>query len=152
MIWPISASTRIGCAPIRSTIEADIANLEDKLKGTKLIVDAILNEPRIKPERVIIDHVEEHTISIPLDKGFWVGMTLYPESKCTPQRAVDMLEVYGTDRIWMNSACDWGISNPLAVPAAAMEMKRRGHTAELLDKVLYQNPLAFMRQCPKFVL
>ena len=127
-------------------------HLEDKLKGTKLIVDAILNEPRIKPERVIIDHVEEHTISIPLDKGFWVGMTLYPESKCTPQRAVDMLEVYGTDRIWMNSACDWGISNPLAVPAAAMEMKRRGHTAETLDKVLYQNPLAFMRQCPKFVL
>ena len=127
-------------------------HLEDKLKGTKLIVDAILNEPRIKPERVIIDHVEEHTISIPLDKGFWVGMTLYPESKCTPQRAVDMLEVYGTDRIWMNSACDWGISNPLAVPSAAMEMKRRGHTAELLDKVLYQNPLAFMSQCPKFVL
>ena len=127
-------------------------HLEDKLKGTKLIVDAILNEPRIKPERVIIYHVEEHTISIPLDKGFWVGMTLYPESKCTPQRAVDMLEVYGTDRIWMNSACDWGISNPLAVPAAAMEMKRRGHTAEILDKVLYQNPLAFMRQCPKFVL
>ena len=127
-------------------------HLEDKLKGTKLIVDAILNEPRIKPERVIIDQVEEHTISIPLDKGLWVGMTLYPESKCTPQRAVDMLEVYGTDRIWMNSACDWGISNPLAVPAAAMEMKRRGHTAEILDKVLYQNPLAFMRQCPKFVL
>ena len=79
-------------------------------------------------------------------------MTLYPESKCTPQRAVDMLEVYGTDRIWMNSACDWGISNPLAVPSAALEMKRRSHPDELLDKVLYQNPLAFMGQCPKFVL
>jgi len=127
-------------------------HLEDKLKGTKLIVDAILNQPSIRPERVIIDHVEEHTISIPRDKGFWVGMTLYPESKCTPQRAADMLEVHGTERIWMNSACDWGISNPLAVPEAAFELKRRGETREMIDKVLYQNPRAFLSQCPKFKL
>jgi hypothetical protein len=24
--------------------------------------------------------------------GFWAGITLYPESKCTPHRAIDMLE------------------------------------------------------------
>ncbi|MCD6049464.1 MAG: hydrolase, TatD family [Verrucomicrobia bacterium] len=79
-------------------------------------------------------------------------MTLYPESKCTPARAIDMLEVYGTDRIWMNSACDWGISVPLAVPRTMLEMKKRGHTANLIDKVAYQNPIAFMSQSPKFKL
>ena len=36
-------------------------HLEDKLKGTRLIMDVIKNDKRIKPERVIIDHVEEHT-------------------------------------------------------------------------------------------
>ena len=57
----------------------------------------------MRPDRVLIDHVEEHTVSEVLDRGFWAGMTLYPDSKCTPQRAVDMLETYGTERLWMNS-------------------------------------------------
>jgi predicted metal-dependent TIM-barrel fold hydrolase len=125
-------------------------HLEDKLKGTKLIIDVLKNDKRIKPERVIIDHVEEHTISLALDAGFWAGMTLYPESKCTAARAIDMLEVYGTDRIWMNSACDWGVSVPLAVPRAALEMRKRGHKADLIDKVIYQNPIKFLEQSGKF--
>ncbi len=127
-------------------------HLEDKLKGTRLIIDALKGDKRIRPERVIIDHVEEHTIQLVLDAGFWAGMTLYPESKCTPARAIDMLEVYGNERIWMNSACDWGVSVPLAVPRTALEMKRRGHTAELVDKVVYQNPLKFLSQTEKFKL
>ena len=125
-------------------------HLEDKLKGTKLIIDVLKNDKRIKPERVIIDHVEEHTIGLALDGGFWAGMTLYPESKCTAARAIDMLEVYGTDRIWMNSACDWGVSVPLAVPRAALEMRKRGHKADLIDKVIYQNPMKFLAQSGKF--
>ncbi len=127
-------------------------HLEDKLKGTKLILDVLKSDKRIRPERVIIDHVEEHTIKLVKDTGMWAGMTLYPESKCTPARAIDMLEVYGTDRIWMNSACDWGISVPLAVPRTMLEMKKRGHTMSLIDKVAYQNPIQFMSQSPKFKL
>jgi uncharacterized protein len=127
-------------------------HLEDKLKGTRLIVDLIKSDRRIKPERVIIDHVEEHTIKIVKDAGMWAGMTLYPESKCTPARAIDILEVSGTDQIWMNSACDWGISVPLAVPYTALEMRKRGWTDEQIDKVVYQNPAQFMGQSPKFKL
>jgi predicted metal-dependent TIM-barrel fold hydrolase len=63
---------------------------------------------------------------------------------------VDILEVFGTDRIWMNSACDWGVSVPLAVPYAALEMRRRGHAPSLIDQVIYQNPIQFMSQSPKF--
>src|SRR5437660_2202891 len=36
-------------------------HLEDKLKGTQLILDVIRGDKRIQPGRVIIDHVEEHT-------------------------------------------------------------------------------------------
>lgn len=127
-------------------------HLEDKLKGTRLIVDVLKNDKRIKPERVIIDHVEEHTIEIPLNAGFWAGMTLYPESKCTAARAIDMIETYGGERLWMNSACDWGISVPLAVPYAALEMKRRGHAPEVIDRMIYQNPVRFLSQNPRFKL
>lgn len=127
-------------------------HLEDKLKGTRLIIDVLRNDRRIKPERVIIDHVEEHTVRPVLDAGFWAGMTLYPESKCTPARAIDILEMHGTDRIWMNSACDWGVSIPLAVPRTALEMRKRGHSEDWIDKVIYRNPIQFMSQSPKFRL
>jgi predicted metal-dependent TIM-barrel fold hydrolase len=82
-------------------------HLEDKLKGTRLIIDVLKSDRRIDPRRVIIDHVEEHTVGIVLEEGFWAGMTLYPESKCTPARAIDIIEQYGDERLWMNSACDW---------------------------------------------
>ncbi len=126
-------------------------HLEDKLKGTRLILDAIKNDRRIKPERVIIDHVEEHTMKLVLDSGMWAGMTLYPESKCTPARAIDMIEIYGDERLWMNSACDWGVSDPLAVPKTALEMKRRGHVQKGIEKVILQNPGEFLRQSGRFL-
>ena len=125
-------------------------HLEDKLKGTRLILDVLKNDRRIQPERVIIDHVEEHTVEMVLAAGLWAGMTLYPETKCTPARAVDILETYGRERLWLNSACDWGRSDPLAVPKTAREMKKRGHDAAVVDQVVYQNPARFLQQCPKF--
>jgi predicted metal-dependent TIM-barrel fold hydrolase len=127
-------------------------HLEDKCKGTRLTLDVLRNNRRIRPERCIIDHIEEHTIQLVKDAGMWAGMTLYPESKCTAARAVDIIEVYGSDQIWMNSACDWGVSVPLAVPYAALELRRRGHSPQLIDKVVYQNPAAFLSQSPKFKL
>jgi predicted metal-dependent TIM-barrel fold hydrolase len=125
-------------------------HLEDKLKGTRLIVDILKNDRRIKPEKVLIDHVEEHTVEIALDAGFWGGITLYPESKCTPPRAIDMLEIYGTERLWLNCACDWGNSDPLAVPKTAMEMRKRGHSEEAIDRLIYGNPMRFLSQRPTF--
>jgi predicted metal-dependent TIM-barrel fold hydrolase len=127
-------------------------HLEDKLKGTRLILQALKNDPRIQPERVIIDHVEEHTVEMVLDAGMWAGMTLYPETKCTPARAVDMLENYGQERLWLNSACDWGVSDPLAVPKTALEMKKRGHLAAAIENVVFGNPQKFLSQSPNFKL
>jgi predicted metal-dependent TIM-barrel fold hydrolase len=121
-------------------------HLEDKYKGTRMIVDMLRNDPRIKPHRVCIDHVEEHTVRLALDNGFWCGMTLYPTTKCTPARACDIIESVGTDRIMANSAGDWGKSDPLAIPELIQEMKRRGHPEEDIRKVVYDNPLAFWRQ------
>jgi len=125
-------------------------HLEDKLKGTRLIMDAVERNTDIDPGRVLIDHVEEHTVGAVLDRGFWAAMTLYPETKCTPQRATDILECYGNERLFMNSAGDWGPSDPLAVPKTLVEMRRRGHSDASIQKVCFQTPLAFLGQSPKF--
>jgi uncharacterized protein len=125
-------------------------HLEDKLKGTRLILDSLANFSALERSKVIIDHVEEHTVSQVLDAGYWAGMTLYPHSKCSLDRAIDILEIHGTERLWMNSACDWGVSDPLAVPKCAQRMKARLHSAEMIEKVVYQNPAAFLSQSPRF--
>ena len=125
-------------------------HLKDKYRGTRMIADMLLNDPRTEPERVLIDHVEEHTVAIARENGFWCGMTLYPLTKCTPARAVDIIERYGDDRIMVNSAGDWGPSNHCAVPDFVMEMRRRGHAESKIKKIVFDNPLEFFRQSRNF--
>jgi hypothetical protein len=63
-----------------------------------------------------------------------------------------MLEIYGSERLWMNSACDWGVSDPLAVPKCALEMKKRKHSTAEIERIIYQNPRDFLSQSPRFQL
>jgi predicted metal-dependent TIM-barrel fold hydrolase len=126
-------------------------HLEDKYQGTRMILDMLCDDSRIRRERVLVDHVEEHTVRLVLEEGFWAGMTLYPVSKCTPGRAADMVEIYGPERMLVNSAGDWGPSKPTAVPDFILEMRRRGHPESLIRRVVYENPLAFFSQSRNFV-
>ena len=126
-------------------------HLEDKYQGTRMILDMLLSNDHVDPSRVLIDHVEEHTVEPVLAEGFWAGMTLYPISKCTPQRAADIIEMYGPDRLMVNSAGDWGPSKPTAVPDFIIEMRRRGHGEQLIRKVVYENPVEFFQQSKGFV-
>ncbi|MDA1052623.1 MAG: TatD family hydrolase [Planctomycetota bacterium] len=125
-------------------------HLADKYQGTRMILDMLCDDSRIDRSRVLVDHVEEHTIRHVLDEGFWAGMTLYPVSKCTPQRACDMVEMYGAERLLVNSAGDWGPSKPTAVPDFIFEMRRRGHAESLIRKVVYDNPVQFFSQSQGF--
>ncbi|MCP4248289.1 MAG: metal-dependent hydrolase [bacterium] len=125
-------------------------HLADKYQGTRMILDLLAADSRIKPNRVLIDHVEEHTIRPALEAGHWVGMTLYPTTKCTPARAADLIEVYGTERVMVNSAGDWGPSNPMAVPELMGELRGRGHDPLDVHKVVYENPIRFFRQSRGF--
>ena len=125
-------------------------HLADKHKGTRMILDIFAADSRVKPERVLIDHVEEHTAGLALDAGFWVGMTLYPLTKCTPHRAVDIIERFGTDRIMANSAGDWGVSNPMNMPDFIRTLRARGHDEKTIQKLVYENPIRFFRQSKRF--
>ena len=125
-------------------------HLEDKYQGTRMILDMLTSDSRIDPTRVLVDHVEEHTAAEVLDRGFWAGMTLYPITKCTPQRAVDIIEICGGGRLLVNSAGDWGPSKPTAVPDLILEMRRRDHSEELIRKVVYDNPIEFFSQSKNF--
>ncbi|MDZ7617680.1 MAG: TatD family hydrolase [Patescibacteria group bacterium] len=120
-------------------------HLADKYAGTRMILDILRADRRVDPTKVCIDHCEEHTIRMALEEGYWAGMTLYPTTKATPDRAADMIELYGPDRILVNSSADWGPSDPMAVPEFMAAMRRRGHDPATIQQIVYHNPLAFWK-------
>jgi predicted metal-dependent TIM-barrel fold hydrolase len=125
-------------------------HLADKYQGTRMSIDMLLADSRIDPQRVIMDHCEEHTVRLALENGFWAGMTLYPNTKCTPERAVDMIEMYGPERMLVNTSGDWGPSRPGNIPNFIVAMQRRGHPDSLIHKIVYENPLEFFSQSKNF--
>jgi hypothetical protein len=127
-------------------------HLEDKLKGTRISLDVLRGFPQIDPGRVLVDHAEEHTLRSILDLGYWAGLTLYPRTKVSAERAVDMIERFGPERLCVAGACDWGPSDAIAVPRFIMEMRRRRHAEDLIRRVVFDNPVRFLSQSPKFRL
>ncbi len=127
-------------------------HLEDKHKGTAIITSILKNDQRIKPERVLIDHCEEHTIRLARDAGFWAGLTIYPVTKVTPQRGCDILEQFGPQMICVNSASDWGESSPSMLTDTALEFRRREHTEQELTNLFHNNPCRFFGQSNKWKL
>jgi predicted metal-dependent TIM-barrel fold hydrolase len=127
-------------------------HLEDKLKGTRITLDVLRQFPALPPGHVLVDHAEEHTLESILDGGFWAGLTLYPQTKVSAPRAVDMIEKYGPERILVAGACDWGPSEPIAVPKFIAEMRRRRHSETLIHRVVFENPVRFLGQAPQFRL
>jgi predicted metal-dependent TIM-barrel fold hydrolase len=84
------------------------------------------------------------------DAGFWCGLTIYPVSKVTPQRAADIMEMYGTKMLCVNSASDWGESGPQWLSDTMLEFRRRGHSEREAMEVFHNNPCRFFGQCPKW--
>ena len=124
-------------------------HLQDKVRGTKRCLE-ILAGMQVDPDKVWIDHVEEHIIGRAKDAGYWIGFTLYPITKCSPKRAVDMLETYGTERTLVNSSADWGPSDPFTLQKCVLEFRRRGHSLQEAIEVFHNNPARFLGQSPKF--
>ncbi len=77
------------------------------------------------------------------DAGMWAGHTVYPVTKLSPERAVNILSEYGTDRMMVNSSADWGPSDCLSVARCVVEMRKRGFDEAKIRKVVWENPVGF---------
>jgi len=113
----------------------------DKRRGTLRTMD-VVEEHGLKPSLVVIDHNNEETVREVLDRGFWAGFSIYPHTKMGNERMAEILRQYGPERIIVDSACDWGISDPLAVPKTARLMAERGIPEAHIEQVCYKNALA----------
>ncbi|HYQ67432.1 TatD family hydrolase [Actinophytocola sp.] len=123
----------------------------DKLAGTRRTLD-VVKESGIDPGRVIVDHLNEPTVGVVAESGCWMGFSIYPDTKMDEQRMVAILQRYGTDRMIVNSAADWGRSDPLKTYRTGLAMLDAGFGESDVDKVLWQNPVAFYGQSDRLVL
>ncbi|MFB5599030.1 MAG: TatD family hydrolase [Nitrososphaeraceae archaeon] len=125
---------------------------ENKQKGMKKIEEIfkIKNKQKYNISKVLIDHNTEETIEKTLELGFWAGLTVYPITKLNPGRAMNIIKKYGSERIMVNSAADWGISDPLSVPLMAREMRKEGFSLKDIENVTLYNAFNFFKQSKNF--
>ncbi|WP_235939385.1 MULTISPECIES: TatD family hydrolase [unclassified Salipiger] len=113
----------------------------DKKRGTSLSMD-VCEEMGLDPSMVVIDHNNEETVGEVLDRGYWAGFSIYPSTKMGNARMVELLKQYGSERIVVDSACDWGISDCLGVAKTAQLALQSGVSEEVVRAVCYGNALA----------
>lgn len=123
----------------------------EKLAGTHRTLD-VVRESGIAPEAVLVDHLNETNIEIVKDAGAWMGFSIYPDTKMDESRMVALLQRYGTERVLVNSAADWGRSDPLKTRRTADAMLAAGFSEDDVDQVLWRNPVEFYGQSGQLVL
>ena len=117
----------------------------DKKRGTLRTIE-VVRKVGFPEERVLIDHNNEETLPLVLETKCWAGHTIYPNTKMDEQRMAALVKKYGTDRIIINSAADWGISDPLKVPKTIAVMREQGIAEDDIQQIVWDNPVAFFAQ------
>jgi predicted metal-dependent TIM-barrel fold hydrolase len=123
----------------------------DKQAGTRETL-ALVDDAGIDPGMVVVDHNNELTVAEVLASGCWAGFSIYPNTKMDEYRMVRIVEDIGTDRILINSACDWGVSDPLKVAKTVAAMQEASFSEDDIDKVVWRNPLEFFAQSGRLIL
>lgn len=123
----------------------------DKKRGTERSI-ALVKETGIDETRVLVDHLTETTLPLVLETGCWRGHSIYPNTKMSEERMVALLKQYGTEKMIVNSAADWGVSDPLKVPKTADAMRAAGFGQGDIERVLFANPIAFYAQSGRIAL
>lgn len=117
----------------------------DKKRGTERSL-ALVKEVRFPEPRVLIDHNTEETLPLVLATGCWAGHSIYPHTKMDEARMVALVKRYGSERILVNSAADWGVSDPLKVPKTVAAMRQAGIAEADIGRIVWDNPVAFFSQ------
>jgi predicted metal-dependent TIM-barrel fold hydrolase len=117
----------------------------DKRRGTERTL-ALIKDMGFPPELTLVDHNNEETLPLVLESGCWAGHSIYPATKMDEARMVTLVKKYGPERIIVNSAADWGVSDPLKVPKTLAAMTEAGVAKADVELVFWKNPVRFFAQ------
>ncbi|WP_028659406.1 TatD family hydrolase [Nocardioides insulae] len=128
----------------------------DKLAGTRRTLD-LVEAAGVDPGMVVVDHLNEVTVDVVEEAGAWMGFSIYPDTKMSPARMVAILRARvesgrGLGRVLVNSAADWGRSDPLSTRRTGEAMLAAGFTEDDVERVLWHNPIEFFGQSGRLLL
>ena len=128
----------------------------DKEQGTRRTLELVADSG-LAPGMVVVDHLNEVTVDQVDDAGCWMGFSIYPDTKMDEHRMVAILQRRvelgrGLDRVLVNSAADWGRSDPLKTAKTGAAMLAAGFTDDDVDRVLWRNPVEFFGQSGRLLL
>src|SRR5690606_3251289 len=117
----------------------------DKKRGFERCI-AILKDVGFPMQRVLLDHGNEETIKITRDLGCVSGFSIYPNTKMDCERMVKIVLEYGVENMVINSAADWGVSDPLRVPKTVALLRQAGVPEAKIEQLVWHNPIDFFAQ------
>jgi predicted metal-dependent TIM-barrel fold hydrolase len=123
----------------------------DKAAGTRRTLELVARSG-IPPERVLVDHLNETTVAMVDDSGCTLGFSIYPDTKMDARRMVRILAERGLERVVVNSAADWGHSDPLSTARTGEAMLAAGFTEADAERVLWDNPVEFFARSGRLLL
>lgn len=122
-----------------------------KRVGVERII-RILHDEDVDQDLILVDHNTEETMPLFAGLRVWRALTVYPVTKLSPERAVNMVRQYGLERLLVNSSADWGPSDVLSVPRVANLLLRVGFPRDEVERLVFWNPAQFYGQSPRFSL
>jgi uncharacterized protein len=109
-------------------------HLEDKYQGTRMILDMLCGDSRPDRSTACSSTTSRSTRCGRARRRILGGDDALPDDEVHAAAGGDIVEMYGPERLMVNSAGDWGPSKPTAVPDFILEMRRRGHPESLIRR------------------
>jgi len=113
--------------------------LNDKQKWVSRYL-GMIQEHRLSPDSVIIDHADSTCMGMIADSGCWAGITVQPHRKVRAVDAAQIAKSGNMRRILVDSDSGIPECDSLAVPRTALEMRRLGMSKDDIEQVLWVNP------------
>lgn len=110
----------------------------------------VIRELGFPEERVYLDHNTEDTMDQAHETGCFLGLTVYPISKLTPQRVSAIIHKYGAERTIVSGSADWGVSDPLALVKVFRFLQQDGHDEATIERLVRGNATAFYSRSPNW--
>lgn len=110
----------------------------------------VIGETGFPQEKVYLDHNTEDTMPQARETDCYVGLTVYPISKLTPQRVSAILRKFGAEKMIVAGSADWGVSDPLALVKVVEFLRQDGHDDETIQRLVRGNAMEFYSHSPRW--
>jgi len=99
-----------------------------------------MDETGLDEGLVLLDHLDAETAGFARDiSGVYLGLSIQPPSKLSAREAAEIVSEQGGDRVVLSSDISSIPSDPLALPRAALEMRRLGVPGENREAATRRN-------------